>query len=144
MGYSEMAGHGVGMEVVQGAKAGDHRGQGSGYVGIAGVGVVVLPVNAIAMDFGMECLRHLARGAAKVHKEASGGYAVQPESMLRQPLGDLTDVFARRSELRAELLRRKPAVKVRGLRVVLPGDELLQRLLLRLTAPQHHKDVFLG
>ena len=144
MGYAQMAGHGLGMEVVEGAKAGHHRGQGSGYVRIAGVGVVVLSVDAIAMDFGVERLRHLAGGAAEVHKKAAGGYAVESESMLREPLGDLADVFARRPELRAELLGCQPAVKVRRLRIVLPPDELLQGLLLRLTAPQHHKDVFLG
>ena len=65
------------MEVVEGAEPGDQRGQGSGYIGIAGVGVMVLPVDAIAMDFGVKSLRHLARGAAEVHKEAAGGYAVQ-------------------------------------------------------------------
>ena len=64
--------------------------------------------------------------------------------MLREPLGDFTDVFARRPELRAELLGCQPAVKVRRPRIVLPPDEPLQGLLLRLTAPQHHKDVFLG
>src|SRR5580692_4262556 len=103
MSHAKTADHGVGMEVVQGAKARDHRGQGRRYVGIAGVSVVVLPMNAIVMDLGVECLRHLARGAAEVHKQASGGYSVQPESMLREPLGDLSDVFAGRPELRAEL-----------------------------------------
>src|ERR1700691_1737939 len=116
----------LGVEVVQSAETGDHRSQGSGNVGIAGVGVMVLPVDAIAMDFGMERLRHLARRAAKVHKEPAGGYAVQPESMLREPLGDFADVCARRPELRPELLWCKPAVKVRRARVILPPDELLQ------------------
>ena len=78
------------------------------------------------MDFGVKRLCHLAGGAAEVHKKAAGGYAVQLESALREPLGDLADIFARRSELRAELLRREPAVKVRRARVVLPADELLQ------------------
>ncbi len=105
---------------------------------------MVLPVDAIAMDFGVKRLCHLARGAAEVHKEAAGGHAVQLESLLREPLGDLADVFARRPELRAELLRRKPAVKVGRARVVLPADELLQSLLLWLTPAQHHKDMFLG
>jgi hypothetical protein len=94
------------------------------------------------MDFGMECLRHLARGAAEVHKEAAGGYAVHRESLLREPLGDLADVFARRPELRAELLWCKPVVKVRRARIVLLADELLQLLFARRTAPQHQKDYF--
>ena len=109
-GLLQDGGPGVGMEVVQGAKAGDQWRQGRGNVGIAGVGVVVLPVHAIAMDFGVECLRHLACGAAKVHKEAPGGYSVQPESVLREPLGDLAEVLARRPEL----ARRIAAAKASG------------------------------
>ena len=113
MGYAEMVDLRLGMEVVEGSETGDHWGQGSGNVGIAGVRVMVLSVDAIAMDFGVEGLRHLACSAAKVYKEAAGGYAVQREAMLCEPLGDLADVFARRPELRAELLWCEPVVKVR-------------------------------
>src|ERR1700733_8117326 len=106
MGHAEMVNLRMGVEVVEGAESGDDGSQRGGNVGFAGVSVMVLPMDAIAMDFGMERLGHQARSAAKVHKQAAGGYAVQRKSMLREPLGDLADVFARRPELRAELLRR--------------------------------------
>ena len=130
------------MEVVEGAEAGDDRGQGSRNVGIAGVGVMALPVDSIAMDLRVERLRHLACGAAEVYKEPSRGDVVHRKSMLRKPLGNLPEVAGRRPELFAELLRRKPPVEAGRPGIILPVDELRQLLFLRRTAPQHHEDVW--
>ena len=119
------------MKVVECAKAGDEGGKGSGNIGIADVCVMVFAVDAVVMDFGMEGMRQLARGAAEIHEEPSGGYIVDGETMLREPAGHFRDVAARRPKVRAELLGRKPAMKVRRARVVLPADELLECLLPR-------------
>ncbi len=133
-----------GMEVVEGPKAGDNGRQGTGNIRIAGIGIVILSVDAVVMDLRMERLRHLAGGSAEVHEKATGRDVIESEPMLREPLGNLPDVLGRRPEPLAELLRCQPPVKVGRVRIVLPPDELLQLLFSRPAAPQHHKDMFLG
>jgi hypothetical protein len=93
------------------------------------------------MYFGMEGLRDFACIAAEVDKEATGGYSIQLESLLRQPLGNFLHICGRWPESLAELLRREPLVEACGMRIVLLGDELIELLLARRIAPQQQQDV---
>ena len=112
MGHTDMVNRRVGMEVIEGAEAGDNRGQGSRNVGIAGVGVMVFSVDAIVMDLGVNaCATWPAVPLKSTKRPPAGTLLAGP--LLREPLGDLADIAGRRPELRPELLRRKPAVKVR-------------------------------
>src|ERR1700760_3368766 len=127
-----MGGDGAGgrprAEVVEGPKAGDYGRQGTGNRWIADIGIMILTVDTVMMDLRVERPRHLAGGSAEVHKKTTDRDVVNPETLLREPMGNLPDVLGRRREPVAELLRCQPAVEVRRVWIVLVLDELLQFL----------------
>src|SRR5258708_40011574 len=83
MGGVGMSGRGPGMEVVEGPKAGDDGRQGTGNIRIAGIGIMILSVDAEMVDLRMERPRYLAGGAAGVHKKATRRDGVEAETLLR-------------------------------------------------------------
>ena len=89
---AQASNHGLGMEVVQGSKTGDHGGQGCRDHRIARVREMLLAVHAVIVDLGVKGCLYLACRAAEVDEAASRGDLVDDESVLPQPSRNLIDI----------------------------------------------------
>src|ERR1700730_15019074 len=88
----------------------------------------------------MKCGCYMPGRARKIDHHSTGINGVDGEAAALKPLGDGSNILGGRSELRAELFRGKPFVKVWRGRIVLVIDERFYRRFLIHTALElkHH------
>jgi len=91
--------------------------------------------------FGVKRALHLRGGATKADRQTIFGYFGDRKSVPCQPTGYGRNVGLRWPEVRANLIRRQPVMKVGRTRVVLAGDELVESRLLLRVAVQHQNQV---
>src|SRR6185437_8560563 len=114
------------MEVIQRDKAAYDGGQRGRYGGVAGVGVMKLPVDHVPVNLGMEGGLELADGSGDVQSLVAGLDFIDGESLAGKPVFDGRDVLRRRSVLGGELRRCKPFVVIGRAGRVLLLDELAE------------------
>ena len=131
----------LGEEVVERLDAYDYGRQRGRNLRIGHVADVGFAVNNKVVNLGVEGALDLGCGAAEADGHSVVGDLRNREAMAGEPIGDGGDVCLGGAEVCADLLGRKPLMEVgRGL-VILAGDELLERCLLRLVAAEDQDEV---
>src|ERR1700761_2996237 len=80
---------------------------------------------------GLECIGNRAGGAAKNDGALTGKYLVNMQPVIRQPGRYLLQVCLSNAILRSKLLGRQEVMILCGLRIILRGDQLCEKCLLR-------------
>ena len=91
-----------------------------------------LPGDRVVMQFGPKRRLHLFRRSGESDTVLAASNAFDGEPLLLQPRLDFCDIRVRQSKSVRELIRRKPLVVLRRGRVLLVGNQLLQRRFLRI------------
>ncbi len=135
--------HRLSAKVVQRIDAADCRRQRRRNLRIAGIGPVLLAVDHVLVNCGMQRLLHLAGGAGELHHSAALGRA-HLKSMRLQPRSDGLNVSVAGAELLAEVPGCQPFVIVGRTPVLLVVEKLFQRRFLLRTTLQYQKHALHG
>jgi hypothetical protein len=118
--------------------------EGCGEDGIRGDGDALDAVDSVAVQFGLECIADLRRGAAEADEGAAGGDPVNVQALGGEPVGNGCDLAGGGTEALAYLCGCEPVVIVRRSGVLLVDQELLKGCFLLRRTGEDEGDVVEG